>query len=64
LIPSLGIVIRLGVTTARSLMNLLSIHLAVAVPLERVRLEAISAVNMCTSPVGTGRIARVQRKKL
>lgn len=32
-IPSLGIVIRLVVTTARSLMNLLSIHLAVAVPL-------------------------------
>jgi hypothetical protein len=54
--------IRLAVTTARSLMNLLSIHLAVAVPLERVRLEAISAVNLCISPVGTGRVARVQRE--
>jgi len=32
---------------------LLSIHLAVAVPLERVRLEAVSAVNLCIGPVGT-----------
>jgi len=43
-------------------MNLLPIHLAVAVPLERVCLEASSAVNMYISPAGTGRIARVERK--
>ena len=51
--------IRLGVTTARSLMNLVSIHLAVAVPLERVHLEA---VHLFRNPVGTERIARVQRE--
>ena len=51
--------IRLGVTTARSLMNSVSIHLAVAVPLERVRLEA---VHLFRKPVKTERIARVQRE--
>lgn len=39
-IPRLGKMIRLRVAAARSLMNWLLNHLAVAVPLERVRLEA------------------------
>ena len=42
--------IRFGVATARSLMNWLPIHLAVAVPLEHVRLEAIGAVNLFIGP--------------
>ncbi len=38
--------IRLGVTAARCLMKWLLIHLVVAATLERVRLKAISAVNL------------------
>ena len=46
-------VIRLGVTTARSIMNFLYFRLAVVVPLLRVRLEVINSVNMHMRPVGT-----------
>ena len=57
--------IRLRLAAARSLMNLLLNHLAVAVPLEHVRLEAgrgISAVDLFISPAWTEPNGTVLRK--